>query len=95
MQNLAASAFYLEVGIFVSVLLKADAMVIHDVLGDGAAAVGGLGADCALVGALVPLVVLHRAEAEVEVVLTGPRLALQLDLRAGDNTRLFGLILRV
>ena len=72
-------------------------MVIHDVLGDGAAAVGGLGADCALVGALVPLVVLHRAEveAEVEVILPGPRLALQLDLRAGDNTRLFGLILRV
>ena len=68
-------------------------MVIHDVLGDGAAAVGGLGADCALVGALVPLVVLHRAEAEV--ILPGPRLALQLDLRAGDNTRLFGLILRV
>ena len=95
MQNLAASASCLEVGIFVSVLLEADAMVIHDVLGDGAAAVGGLGADCALVGALVPLVVLHRAEAEVEVVLPGPRLALQLDLRAGDNTRLFGLILRV
>ena len=74
-------------------------MVIHDVLGDGAAAVGGLGADCALVGALVPLVVLHRAEAEAEVeaevILSGPRLALQLDLRAGDNTRLFGLILRV
>ena len=68
-------------------------MVIHDVLGDGAAAVGGLGADCALVGALVPLVVLHRAEAEV--ILPGARLALQLDLRAGDNTRLFGLILRV
>ena len=68
-------------------------MVIHDVLGDGAAAVGGLGADCALVGALVPLVVLHRAEAEV--ILPGARLTLQLDLRAGDNTRLFGLILRV
>ena len=68
-------------------------MVIHDVLGDGAAAVGGLGADCALVGALVPLVVLHRAE--VEVILPGARLTLQLDLRAGDNTRLFGLILRV
>ena len=70
-------------------------MVLHDVGGDGAPAVGGFVADSALVGALVPLVVLHRAEAEVEVILPGARLALQLDLRAGDNTRLFGLILRV
>ena len=37
-------------------------MVLNDVCGDGAAAVGRLAADGALVGALVPAVVLDRTE---------------------------------
>lgn len=53
---------HLEVWILVSVLLEGDGVVLHDMCADGAAAIGGLAADSALVGALVPPVVFDRTE---------------------------------
>ena len=57
-------------------------MILHDVGGDGAAAVGCLAADLTLVGALVPSVVFDRTEGAG--VLSSAGRAFQCDLILGQ-----------
>ena len=72
------------------VLLEGDGVVLHDVGGDGAPAVGCFVADRALVGALVPPMVFDRTEGAG--ILRGAWQPLQGDLIL---EQLFGRVLQV
>ena len=76
---------HLQVGILVPVLFEGDGVVLHDVCGDGAPAVGGFVADSALVGALVPPVVFDWTEAAG--ILGSAGRTLQSDLILGQLFR--------
>ena len=75
--RIISSVSHLQVRILVSVLLLSDGVVVSNVCGDGGATVGLFATHSALVGALVPLVVLHRTH----VILCRGWSSLQSDLR--------------